>query len=274
MKADRMRSNHEVAAFFAATIGFTWLIWLPALLIQNFGLYLPLSYDLLIKAGSFVPSTAGFVFAYRCGGKPEVRSLFRSMHHARIGIRWILFTFLVLPGVSAVSCLIYSLTGNDLPQMQFGPLFIPIAFLYLLLFMGPLGEEAGWRGFALPRMLRNASPMNAAARMGIVWSFWHLPLFFINGTTQNALTAFGMVPAILGYFLYTLMLSVLITLLFVMSHGSVLGSILLHTVGNLSLGVVPLILTRNGSLIVLLVLSATTAAFVFRYRAILFHKAE
>jgi len=37
--------------------------------------------------------------------------------------------------------------GGTLPQMQFSPWFIPIAFVYILIFMGPLGEEAGWRGF-------------------------------------------------------------------------------------------------------------------------------
>lgn len=77
-------------------------------------------------------------------------------------------------------------------------------------------------------------------------------LIFHKGTTQNALTSFGIIPAILGYALYTVMISVLLTLVYIMSNGSVFGSILLHTVGNLSLGVVPLIFSKNGAVIVLL----------------------
>jgi len=76
-------------------------------------------------------------------------------------------------------------------------------------------------------MLEYLSQLKAAVLLGIIWSLWHLPLFFINGTTQNALTSFGSIPAILGYFLYTVMISVLITLIFIMSNGSMFGSILL-----------------------------------------------
>jgi len=136
--------------------------------------------------------------------------------------------------------------------------------------MGPLGEEAGWRGFALKKMLIYFSPLKAAVLLGIIWSFWHLPLFFINGTTQNALTSFGIIPAIFGYALYTVMISVLITLTYIMSNGSVFGSILLHTVGNLSLGVVPLIFSKIGAVILLLTLFITVTAIIYKYNKIMF----
>jgi len=165
------------------------------------------------------------------------------------------------------------LSGGALPQMQFPLWFIPVAFVYILIFMGPLGKEAGWRGFALKRMLEKLSPIKAAVLLGVIWSFWHLPLFFIKGTTQNALTSFGIIPAILGYFLYTVMISVLITLLYIMSNGSVFGCILLHTVGNLSLGVVPIIFSKNGAVILILTLCITVTAIIYKFKKILFHKA-
>jgi membrane protease YdiL (CAAX protease family) len=134
--------------------------------------------------------------------------LLKSLLHVRIGVKSLLLVFLVLPAVSAVSCLIFYLFEGALPQMQFAPWFLPVAFVYILLLMGPLGEEAGWRGFALKKMLQLTSPVKAAVLLGIIWSFWHLPLFFIHGTTQNALTAFGILPAIAGYSLYTVCISV------------------------------------------------------------------
>jgi membrane protease YdiL (CAAX protease family) len=188
--------------------------------------------------------------------------------------KWLLFTFFVLPGVSAVSCLIYWLTGGRLPQPQFELWFVLVAFAYILVLMGPLGEEAGWRGFALKRMLRYVSPIKSALLLGIIWSLWHLPLFFIEGTTQNALAAFGLLPAFSCYLLYTVMISVLITLLSVMDGGSILGSMLFHTMGNLSLGVMPLIFSKSGAVILLLVLSAATAGFTYKHRKIMFYKGE
>lgn len=267
-------SKQQLTVFFAATFTVSWLLWLPALLMQSRILSMPVSCELFLRAGSFGPSVSGLILAYLFGGKVELRSLSRSMLNIRIGPKGLLFTFFVLPGVSAVSCLIFWLICSRLPQPQFGLWFVPIIFLYILIFMGPLGEEAGWRGFALKRMLRNASPMKSAIFLGSIWSFWHLPLFFIEGTTQNALAAFGLLPAFSCYFLYTVMISVLITLLFVMSDESVLGSMLFHTMGNLSLGVMPLIFSKSGAIILLLVLSAATSGFTYKYRKIMFYKGE
>lgn len=270
--ASGSKSKCEVGVFFIVTILFTWFLWLPALLIHNFGLSLPLPYDLFVKVGSFVPSAAGFVLAYIFGGKTEIHSLIKSHLKVHIRAKWHLFIFVVLPGVSAVSCLIFSLSGSTIPQMQFAPWFIPVAFACILILMGPLGEEAGWRGFALKRLLWHYSPIGAALMIGVIWSIWHLPLFFINGTTQNAIVIFGIFPALFGYFVYTIMISVLITLLYIMTNGSVFGSILLHTVGNLSLGFIPLIFSKKGAIIVLLVLCITTTVFLFKYRKILIPK--
>ena len=273
-QTDSHKSKHEVLLFFITTIFFTWLLWVPAFLMQNYGIPMRLSYDFFITAGTYVPSIAGVFFTYIFGGKAEVRSLLRSLLNIRISTKWLLFILLVLPAVSAVSCLVFYLLMNTLPQAQFPPWFIPIAFVYILIFMGPLGEEAGWRGFALKRLLEYLSPFKAAVMLGIIWSIWHLPLFFINGTTQNALTSFGSIPAILGYTLYTVMISVLMTLIYIMSNGSVFGSILLHTMGNLSLGVVPIIFSKNGAVVLLLTLCFTVTAFTYKYRKIMFHKPD
>jgi len=269
---DSPKLSNEIFLFFFTTISLTWLLWLPAFLIQNQGISMRLPYNFFITVGTFVPSIAGFFFTYIFGGKAEVYSLFKSMLNVRIGGRGLLFVFLVLPAVSTVSCLFFYLSGGILPQMQFSPWFIPIAFVYIFIFMGPLGEEAGWRGFALKKMLGSLSPFKASVLLGVIWSFWHLPLFFINGTTQNALISFGCIPAILGYSLYTVMISVLITLLYLMSNGSVFGSMLLHTVGNLSLGIVPIIFLKNGAVILLITLCITVSAIIYKCREIMFQK--
>jgi membrane protease YdiL (CAAX protease family) len=269
-QTDRRKLKREVILFFITTVFFTWLLWFPAFMIQNHGISMSLSNDFFITAGTFVPSVAGLFFTYIFGGKAGVNSLLKSLLNMRISVKWLLFIFLALPFVSAVSCLFFYLSEGILPQMQFPLWFIPIAFVYILIFMGPLGEEAGWRGFALKKMLEYLSPFKAAVLLGIAWSFWHLPLFFINGTTQNALTSFGIIPAILGYALYTVMISVLITLVYIMSNGSVFGCMLLHTAGNLSLGVVPIVFSKNGAVILIFTLCITVAAIIFKFNKILF----
>jgi uncharacterized protein len=43
---------------------------------------------------------------------------------------------------------------------------------------GALFEENGWRGFALPLLLKQFSPLNASIVLGLMWSFWHIPVKF------------------------------------------------------------------------------------------------
>ena len=44
----------------------------------------------------------------------------------------------------------------------------------------PIGEEPGWRGFALPRLQRRHSPLVATLMLGVVVAAWHLPLVFLS----------------------------------------------------------------------------------------------
>jgi CAAX protease family protein len=52
-----------------------------------------------------------------------------------------------------------------------------------------LGEEPGWRGFALPRLIERLGRTCGTLVLGIGWAVWHLPLFLIRGTAQYG-TAF------------------------------------------------------------------------------------
>ena len=52
-------------------------------------------------------------------------------------------------------------------------------FVYIFFLGGPLGEEPGWRGFALPRLQRRYGPLVGSLILGPIWAFWHLPIFWI-----------------------------------------------------------------------------------------------
>lgn len=50
---------------------------------------------------------------------------------------------------------------------------------------GALLEENGWRGYALPMLLRRCSPLTASLVLGLAWASWHYPVKY------NALTDYG-----------------------------------------------------------------------------------
>ena len=60
----------------------------------------------------------------------------------------------------------------------------PIGPLSLVLFVLVVGEEIGWRGFALPRMIDRFGVGRASLLLGLLWGFWHFPTFFLKGATQ------------------------------------------------------------------------------------------
>jgi len=80
---------------------------------------------------------------------------------------------------------------------------------------GPLGEELGWRGYALPRLLERQNALSAGLLLGLVWTVWHVPAFFISGVMGQSLQGFG------WWALDTLALSLVMTWLFLRANGNV-----------------------------------------------------
>jgi len=96
---------------------------------------------------------------------------------------------------------------------------------YSTFFGGPVNEEPGWRGFALPRLQTMFGPVRASVLLGALWAGWHLPLFLIPEWTSVQVWEFALI---------LVALSILITLGANLSRLSVLVPILMHAVFNTS----------------------------------------
>lgn len=99
----------------------------------------------------------------------------------------------------------------------------PVAFF----FGGSLNEEPGWRGFAVPRAQKKFSPLIAGLIIGVIWSFWHLPLHVIEYSADG-------VVGFLFRFLYNVPFGVLFSWLYNRSGGNLLACMLLHASINAS----------------------------------------
>jgi membrane protease YdiL (CAAX protease family) len=95
-----------------------------------------------------------------------------------------------------------------------------------LIALGPLGEELGWRGFLLPRMLERMRPLSAALILGAIWMIWHVPAFLMSGVPQSNMSF--PIFAIGG-----IAFNVFITWLFLNARESILiAGIIPHTLAN------------------------------------------
>jgi membrane protease YdiL (CAAX protease family) len=97
----------------------------------------------------------------------------------RFSARWYLLAVLLPLPISALAGGLESLWGAPGPTER-----QPISTLGIVVFVLVLGEEIGWRGFALPHLLTRSGPWIASFILGTLWALWHLPLFFIAAIPQ------------------------------------------------------------------------------------------
>lgn len=108
-----------------------------------------------------------------------------------------------------------------------------ILFLILInLAMGPLGEEAGWRGFLLNRIQDQTGWLGASLIIGFVWTVWHAPLWMID-SPQSEISFLVFMGHVFCY-------SVLMTILYQVSGGSLVPVILFHLLVNIVSGYIVL----------------------------------
>ena len=113
------------------------------------------------------------------------------------------------------------------PAVVIGPLIQAVAFLI----GGPIQEEVGWRGFALPILQERLRPLQAAVVLGIIWGGWHLPQFFVSAWE----TPHNNAGDVLGFFALTVTGSIVISWITNLARGSVLLAILAHNSINWAL---------------------------------------
>ena len=224
-------ARHPLVFFFIIAYAGTWLFELPYVLSEYGSGLLPFSSPVLLWTSPisiFVgPFLAAFVMTGVTEGRAGVRRFLRRFVLWRVGLRWYLF---VLVGVLALFVLSLIVLPGVLGSFQgLGALLPPLSllgwFVYAFFPGGALGEEPGWRGFALPRLQSLHGPLLGSLILGPLWGLWHLPLFF---TPWNELTALNVV----GYILTTTCLAIMYTWVFNNTKGSVFIAVLLHATFN------------------------------------------
>jgi membrane protease YdiL (CAAX protease family) len=121
---------------------------------------------------------------------------------------------------------ISALVGGDVavPRTAFSAGFL-VSTLVASLLLGPLGEEGGWRGFALPRLQRRFGALSGTVILGLSWIVWHLPVWLLPGTPMAE-------DPFLPWALYCLALTIVITVAYNLGSGSILVAMVAHFAAN------------------------------------------
>jgi membrane protease YdiL (CAAX protease family) len=132
---------------------------------------------------AFSPLVSAIVVVLIAEGLPGLARLGRRVIRWRVNWIWYAAAIGLPLLVHAVGTGLNMAAGAPAPLLdQFQPwytLFLVFGLGMVNPLEGPLGEEPGWRGFALPRLQSKWSPLASTALLGLLITGWHLPLVFI-----------------------------------------------------------------------------------------------
>lgn len=219
----------RLVRFFVLTFAITWGVgglWLlfPKPLTALFG---PFEYDSpAYLVAACAPSIIGLALTVAEDGLDGLKALL----HRLLVVTPVTVTVAIL-ALPAIALLLSIVMRRPWPVQ---PADVLVATPLLLLTtaqvvtnVGPLGEEFGWRGYALPRMLKRWPPMMAGTILGLIWTLWHVPAFLFSGIVVTPIADIG------WYALGTVALSLLMTWLHVHGKGSLLvAGLLPHAMIN------------------------------------------
>jgi uncharacterized protein len=213
--------------FFVLAFALTWGVGGIALLI---GLWMPESRPLatsspLYYLAAYSVSLAGVVLTATYDGREGLRRLGRRLLPWRSPLHWYLIVAAGYAAITAIALGTAALvrpTAAAIPPWSAFPTVLAIA---IVRDPGPIGEEFGWRGFALPRLLERYPPLSASVRLGLIHTAWHIPLFFIPGMPQTQVS----------FPLFTLgvvSIAIFDTALYLRTGANLLLAILVHLLAN------------------------------------------
>ena len=220
--------SHPLVAFFTLAYGISW-----AMLLVLYGL-LGLPAALVILLQTLGPTLAALAVTGILEGRAGQRRLLARIRIWRVARRWYLFALVGIPAACVLAALALpgAVVGLD------GQPAVKVAIEYLVLIVvgfwsGPLFEEPGWRGFALPRMEAGMGALRGTLVLGVMWAAWHLPQYLVpEWADQNG----GLDPVLVAAFLLMVVgISPVLTWVYNRTGGSLFLAMLAHASINASL---------------------------------------
>jgi membrane protease YdiL (CAAX protease family) len=199
--------RHPLLVFFVLAFAITWA---------------PTPFGIFMAAG---PLVAAVIVTAVVGGRRGLRELGSRMIRWRVGWQWYAAALLIpLAVVLGTGGLTVALGAPDsaIRDLELSALVLAFALRLVVPIFSPIGEEPGWRGFALPRLLADRSPFEVTLFLGLIVAVWHVPLIFI---AEEDLPAIFLLTTVAVTFFYTW--------LFIHSGGSVFITILAHATEGL-----------------------------------------
>jgi uncharacterized protein len=259
--------QQPVWLYFVLAYSISWSIWFVGYVsgksksFEDFGTFLFL--------GSFGPLLSALLLTFWQGGMPEVKMFLLRIVQVRVRFWVYLAVFFIFPAVMSLGFLVLGFPFKSDPLLNIATLILAMPINGLLtafLSPGPLGEEPGWRGFALPRLIQ-LGEWQSMIVLGLLWAFWHLPVAIMFPGWRELFTgqSVDLKLWLVFYPVSTLALTMMLSKIWKWSGQSVFVCILFHGVVNSTFQITDKISTPYSNTVsfAILVLLMLIAAAIF-----------
>jgi membrane protease YdiL (CAAX protease family) len=213
--------------YVLVAFAFTWFFWWLAVLDERGLISLPIP---VILIGAFGPVVAAVAVTAQESGRAGLRSLLSRIVRWRVAPIWYVVALLGPILIYLAAMALHVLLGGQPPDLSVLVGMLPLVMVlsvYFLVVAG-LGEEVGWRGYALPALQARYGALLSSVILGAMWASWHLPLFFNPSVGSYSDLSFFLFVA------FAVPLTILITWVFNSTGGSVLMAMIFHALMNAS----------------------------------------
>jgi membrane protease YdiL (CAAX protease family) len=183
------RNEHVPLRFFVVTFLWSWVIWSPLALAGLGVLHLDEGFRSIISMpavylGAFGPAVGACYSVWTLKGRQALMGFLKSFMSLRFGWKVWAFMFAVLGAVSMVAWYAPELFGHDRLSMLLPSAYVFPLWWLLMVLVGGGQEEIGWRGYIMEPLEAKFGIWAGNIVLGLVWAVWHIPIFFVPGSSQ------------------------------------------------------------------------------------------
>lgn len=193
--------NKDIKRFLVCTFTLTWVFWGIIVIANQFNLLqhgTPLSMVFFVLGG-IMPAICGIWVKKKYSTKEDYRVFIKSIISVKHHIIW----YIMVIGLAFIFTFLPTLYGGA--KMEH-PLYMVLLGLPIMIIGGGL-EEIGWRGLLQPALQKKFSSVSSTLIVSFFWAVWHLPLWFIPGSSQASFS-------FLNFFITIMALSFLLTIIY------------------------------------------------------------
>lgn len=221
--------RYRPVLYFAFAYLFTWIFWIPAIFVGgNIA-------TVLMLLGLISPAVVSTVFILASGSdalKKDLKNKIFDFYKVKWGN--VIIAIVVFALIVAGSILLSLLFGQSIDQFSFTEDFnftgVGVAGALVTIIIASILEEVGWKGYCEDSIGNYMNWFLESVIFGAIWSFWHLPLLFIEGTYQAGLMVDSLY--VINFFVSAILMGFIITWVYLASDRSILACIIFHLFVN------------------------------------------